>query len=151
MESFKEQCTLLFKQLGEYHNMVLSTSTENHVTSRMMSVVIINGLFYFQTDKNFRKYKQLEKNNKAALCMDNFQIEGICKEIGKPLDCPHFCEFFKKYYLGSYEKYSSLENERLFILESQYIKKWIYEDGEPYEEIYDFIQKVYEKKLYVGK
>ncbi len=149
--SFIEHSTLLFEQLGNHKTMVLSTSYEDHITSRMMSIVIINDLFYFQTDKNFRKYIQLQKNNKAALCIDNFQIEGICKEIGKPLDNQQFCELFKKHYLGSYTAYSSLDNERLFILEPQYIKKWIYEDCKSYEEVYNFIEKIYRKKLYTGK
>ena len=46
----------------EFNNgktMVLSSSENDKVTSRMMSVVCVDGLLYFQTDKTFRKYHQL--------------------------------------------------------------------------------------------
>lgn len=37
----------------------------------MMSVVLINGVFYFQPDKTFRKYEQIKDNPNVALCIDN--------------------------------------------------------------------------------
>lgn len=39
--------------------MVLSTSLHDEVTSRMMSFIIQDEKFYFQTDNRFRKYAQL--------------------------------------------------------------------------------------------
>lgn len=65
--------------------MVLSTSYQDKVTSRMMSVIIFDGEFYFQTDKNFRKYNQIKNNPNVLLCCDNISVEGICTELGKPL------------------------------------------------------------------
>lgn len=46
----------LWRELGESRKMVLSTSLDNLVTSRMMSVVIMDGRLYFQTDRTLRKY-----------------------------------------------------------------------------------------------
>lgn len=131
--------------------MVLSTSFEDKVTSRMMSIIILKGTFYFQTDKNSEKYKQLQKNSRASLCMDNFQIKGTCKELGHPLDNSAFCELYKKYYPDAFKRYTPLTGERLFSFEPAYIKKWIYEYGEPYEEIFDFSHKIYEKKKYINE
>ncbi len=151
MEAFDVKCTLLFDLIGNYKKMVLSTALNNKVTSRMMSVVISNQQFYFQTDKISRKYEQLQKNHNASLCIDNIQIEGICTEIGHPLDNQCFSNLYKEYYKASYDKYSSLSNERLFEMKPVFIQKWIYIDGEPYVEIYDFIKKSYEKKPYIGE
>jgi len=145
---FNVQCDLLFEQIGECNKMVLSTSLHDKVTSRMMSVIITNKLFYFQTDKNSRKYEQLQRNHNASLCMDNIQIEGICIEIGHPLDNKVFSELYKEHFKGSYDRYSSLQNERLFELKPLHIQKWIYGDSEPYVETYDFDKNLYEKLPY---
>lgn len=146
MDNFDKKCRVLFEQLGEGRKMVLSTALHDHVTSRMMSIIVYNGRFYFQTDRTFRKYEQLQKNPRAALCADNFQIEGICKEIGSPAENPFFCRLYEKNFPASYKMYSLLPNERLFELEPQFAKKWIYEDGRPYEETFDFKGKTYGKK-----
>lgn len=151
MDIFDKQCAILFEQIGKHKKMVLSTSLKDYVTSRMMSVVITDNLFYFQTDKNFRKYGQLQGNNKASLCIENIQVEGICKEIGHPLDNPVFNDLFKEGFRGSYDRYSALIDERLFELKPAYIQRWIYVDNEPFIEIYDFGKKLYELKPYTAE
>lgn len=149
MRLTKEHCAMVFEQLGESRKMVLSTSCKDHVTSRMMSVIIIDGLFYFQTDKMSRKCQQIIENARAALCIDNVQVEGVCEEIGIPSEHQKFCTLYKRYFPGSYERYTSLSDERLFCLKPAYIKRWIYEGGEPYEEVFDFRKESYEKRAYV--
>lgn len=145
---FEVHCKKLYKELEDHGKMVLSTSSNDKVTSRMMSVIMKNGLFYFQTDLTFRKYEQLKKNPNAALCMDNVQIEGICEEIGCPQDNPEFCALYKAHFPGSYERYTHLINERLFSIRPQYIQKWIYENGKPFIEIFNFLNKEYKKIPY---
>ncbi|WP_455529092.1 hypothetical protein [Ruminococcus sp.] len=67
MEKFSEKLEQFFKDFGKGRKMVLSTSENDRVSSRMMSVVQINGDFYFQTDTELRKYHQLSVNRNAAL------------------------------------------------------------------------------------
>lgn len=150
MVQFDEQCGALFREIGESRKMVLSTSAGDCVTSRMMSIVVFHGKFYFQTDKTFRKYEQLQKNPRAALCFDNFQIEGRCENLGHPSNHSEFCCLYEKNFPGSFKRYTPLTHERLFVLDPAYVKKWIYEVGEPFEEIYDFVHGTYEKRKYVG-
>lgn len=119
---FYEYEKFLF-DFGKGRKMVLSTAEDNIVSSRMMSIVLINGIFYFQTDITFKKYHQLSKNCNVALCIDNIQIEGICKEIGHPLNNASFCNQFQKCFRGSYDAYTSLKNERLFIVKPTYIER----------------------------
>lgn len=147
---FEKQSSVFFEAVGEYKKMVLSTSFKDYVSSRMMSIVVLDKKFYFQTDRTFKKYQQLQKNNNAALCIDNIQIEGRCMELGSPMEHISFCKLFKKYYSASYRNYTQLSNERLFVLTPVCVKKWIYEDAQPYEEIFDFVNKTYEKRKYIG-
>lgn len=148
MEIFDSKIESLFSELGTHKNMVLSTSYEDKVTSRMMSIIIFKGNFYFQTDITFRKYQQINNNHNVALCVDNFSLEGICTEIGKPTDHPDFINLYKKHYNWSYNKYSKLDNERLFKISPQYVQRWIYENDTPYVESFDFVNRVYNKEIY---
>lgn len=148
MNSFELKKEEIFSNFGYSKNMVLSTSYQDKVTSRMMSVIIFDGEFYFQTDKNFRKYNQIKNNPIVSLCCDNISIEGICTELGKPLDNNRFIKLYEKYYNYSYQQYSSLQNERLFKVTPLYIQIWIYENAKPYIEIIDFKSNEYRKTLY---
>jgi len=130
--------------------MVLSTSENDMVSSRMMSIVRIDDGLYFQTDTDLRKYRQLSANKNAALCIDNIQIEGICEEKGRPVDCSDFCEAFKSCFKGSYDAYSGLENERLFVLRPAYIQRWVYSDGVPCIESFDITARKYSFRKYSG-
>ncbi|MGN1112513.1 MAG: pyridoxamine 5'-phosphate oxidase family protein [Acutalibacteraceae bacterium] len=148
MNTFEENCKKFFDDFGESKNMVLSTCADDAVSSRMMSVIVIDGCFYFQTDKNFRKCSQIFINPNVALCADNISVEGKCSEEGIPFDNKDFIRLFEQYYNCSYNKYSSLSNERLFKVEPVYIQKWIYEKSKPYIEGFDLKNKTYTKKLY---
>ena len=128
--------------------MVLSTVFENKVHSRMMSVVLIDNKFYFQTDKNFLKRCDIESNNYVSLCTENFSVEGVCTCVGKPTDDKQFCEIFKRAFPKSFELYSFSKNEVLYEIKPQYIKRWIYENDKPYIEFVDIVNDSYEKKKY---
>lgn len=151
MSLFEQKRITLFNEIGECKKMVLSTSFEDYVTSRMMSIIIYDGIFYFQTDKTFKKYEQLQKNRKVALCIDNISVEGYSKELGHPMENSDFCNLYKNYFPSAYNRYTQLANERLFSIEPIIIKKWIYEEDEPYEEVFDFVGKIYEKRKYLRK
>ena len=128
--------------------MVLSTSLNQAVTSRMMSIVALDEKLYFQTDRTLRKYEQLKGNPSVALCIDNIQIEGRCKEIGKPDDNVTFLNSYKESFVSSFQRYSLLENERLFVIEPVFIERWRYIDGAPYVESFDILNEKYMLKAY---
>ena len=150
-KKFSERWQQFWNEFGTGRKMVLSTSLNDQVASRMMSVVQKDGVLYFQTDCTFRKYKQLMENEKAALCIENIQIEGICREIGHPQDHEMFMSLFREHFLNSYERYTHLRNERLFEFTPVYVKRWIYRDGVPYEEIYEVTEKEYKLIRYQGQ
>lgn len=150
MSVFTEKYEAFLMEFIKGRTMVLSSSENNKVTSRMMSIVLVNGLFYFQTDKTFRKYNQLISNPQVALCIDNIQIEGVCEEIGHPMDNSMFCNMYKKCFVGSFNAYSSLKNERLFVVKPIYVERWIYIDGVPFMETFDMQKHEYELTKYEG-
>lgn len=128
--------------------MVLSSCEDNKVSSRMMSIVCIDGLFYFQTDKKFRKYRELIHNPYVALCIDNIQIEGVCKEIGHPMSNAQFCSEYEKNFSISFKMYSSLKNERLFEVSPRFVERWLYIDSVPFIETFDVENQVYKLSRY---
>lgn len=137
MEDFTKCFASFLEEFGSGREMVLSTSLDDKVTSRMMSIVQSRGFFYFQTDKTFRKYHQLIHNKQMALCAGNIQIEGICKELGTPRENPDFIELYATRFPGPFKRYSYLENTRVFEIAPFYIERWIYKEGSPFVEIMD--------------
>jgi len=137
-----------YTDFGNYKNMVLSTTCSNKVHSRMMSIVLINNIFYFQTDKHFLKCNDIDSNNYVSLCADNFSIEGLCTCVGKPIDNKKFCKSFKRAFPKSFEMYTFLKNEVLYAVDPVCIKRWIYDSNEPYIEFFDIIADRYEKIKY---
>lgn len=131
--------------------MVLSTSEGNRVSSRMMSVVQLDGVFYFQTDRTSHKYHQIVCNHHVALCIDNMQIEGVCEELGHPLEYDPFCDIFQKCFKGAYDAYSSLKNERLFAVKPTFIQQWIYQESIPYIETFEINTQAYKIHKYVSE
>lgn len=146
---FREKFAGFISDFSDHRNMVLSTSFEDRVTSRMMSVIQIDGCFYFQADIMSRKAEQILHNENVSLCIDNIQIDGICEIIGRPLDNEKFCVLFLKHFSVAYQLYTSLENERLFKIEPVRIQKWIYKNSMPYIEIFDCENHKYKRTAYV--
>ena len=151
MDTFIKQYEAFLSDFGEGRTMVLSTSENDVVSSRMMSVVQLNGIFYFQTDVMLKKYRQLSVNPNAALCIDNIQLEGVCENLGHTLENEEFCSIFKKCFKGSYEAYTALKNERLFAFKPRYIERWVYRQGIPYIESFDIEAKAYHIERYSGE
>lgn len=98
-----------------------------------------------------RKCAQLRKNPNAALCIDEVQIEGRCEEIGTPQENPAFCALYRECFPDSFARYTHLKDERVFCLTPTYIQRWIYEEGQPVIESFDFVQRTYERRKYAGE
>ena len=148
---FAEKYNELLSGFGKGRTMVLSTSAGGLVSSRMMSIVQQDGIFYFQTDKTMRKYHQIMENHNVALCMDNIQIEGVAEEMGKPLDHKIFSKLFSQQHKGSFDAYSSLENERVFEVRPVFVQRWLYIGTVPYIERFYVEEKRYIKEKYNGE
>lgn len=148
--SFEEAYSKFWQEFGESRVMVLSTSIHDVVTSRAMSVVALGEKLYFQTDETLRKYQQLKENPNAALCIDNIQIEGQCRDVGKPADNIDFCKSYQKHFPNPYRRYLHLKNQRLLMFTPTFIERWLYIDGDPYTEVFDIVNKKHILQEYRG-
>lgn len=147
---FDKKIIELFQIIGEAKKAVLATSSNNRVTSRMMSFVIYKNKFYCQTDKRFLKVEQILDNPKVSICIDNIQIEGIAQIIGKPSENNIFSTLFNKYFKNSYENYSFLENEVLLKINPTFIALWNYKESIPIRNFYKLDSKEYIEEIYIG-
>lgn len=148
-KEFKEKFEQFIAEFSDHRNMVLSTSYNDRVTSRMMSVIQLDGHFYFQADIESRKAKQILRNKNVSLCIDNIQIDGECVLIGVPSENKKFCALFSKHFSLAYKLYTGLENERLFAVKPVRIQKYVYENKKPYVEILDFKDSTHKKIMYL--
>lgn len=147
---FEEEYIKFWQEFGKSKKMVLSTAFNDIVTSRTMSIINLNGKLYFQTDNTFRKYDQLKRNLHVALCIDNIQIEGLCNEIGTPIQNEDFCNAYRDCFPSSFNRYSLLKNERLFAVTPTFIERWVYIGDTPYMQIFDIKNREYIFKQYFG-
>lgn len=151
MNKYNQKINEIFNQLQDHRKFVLATTNNNEVSARKMSFIIYEHCFYFQTDIAFRKYKDIQINNHVALCIDNIQIEGLCKELCHPIEHEIFKTLFKKYYPSSFEAYTFLPSERLFVIEPTFIQRWNYVDDIAVIEQLDINQKKYIEEQYPHK
>lgn len=140
----------VFGLLGGSRIMVLATSSENKVTARNMSCVIIDKKIYFQTDKTFIKHDQMLKNPNVALCSDNIQIEGTARIRKHPFaeENKEFIDTYKEKYRGSYDAYSHVENGVVVEIEPTFVTLWKYEDNQPLRDFLDIRQNKAHREIY---
>ncbi len=143
----------ILELLTKSHTMVLATCLNNKVSARNMSCIVVDKKIYFQTDKNFLKFKQIDSNVNVALCIDNIQIEGVAKIKGHPFDEQNikFREVYQKIHHNSYNNYSSLDSEVVIEVTMQLITLWKYIDGKPLRDILDVDKKVATREFYNTK
>lgn len=136
----------LWKKIGTHGVMTLSTCARNRVTSRPMSMVVLGGKFYCQTDENYLKCQQIRRNPNVAICHKNFSIEGTCHIIGKPLEQDFFMRAMKKYFRLAAIRWSALPTECVLEIVPTLIYLWDYELTKPYMEYWNFQNMTYCKE-----
>lgn len=110
---------------------VLSTASNGNVSSRSMSIINQGLNIYFQTNKCYIKYAQIQENKNVALCFNNVSIEGIAEELGdwNSKENKELMELYKKVHLGSFNAYGLLDGEVVYKVKPKKIKIWKYVDG----------------------
>ena len=136
----------LWRKSGSYGIMVLSSCAENRVTSRAMSVVVIDGKFYCQTDQRYLKFRQIMANPNVSLCVNNFSIEGECRVMGKPLENEFFINAMQEHFPDAVSRWSELPTECVLEIMPKLVSAWIYEDNKPYIERWNFENERYTKE-----
>ena len=145
----KEQADFqrLWNKIGSSGIMILSTCADNRVTSRAMSVVVIDGKFYCQTDERYLKCRQIKANPSVSLCVNNFSIEGECHIVGKSSENAFFITKMKEFFPYAVSRWSELPTECVLEITPKFVSSWIYEDNKPYIERWDFENSSYVKEI----
>ncbi len=136
----------LWNDIGENTVAVLSTCFGGRVTSRKMSMVIINGNFYCQTNKDYLKCRQISENPNVSLCFGTYTIEGVCTIKGKPFSDSTFIAAMEKAYPDAVKRWSYLPAERILEIRPALVRSWIYEDDIPYIETWNLENDTYGKE-----
>lgn len=140
MTDFGQAVNAMMEKINSENKMVLATRSGDGVAARTVSIVVHDNAFYFQTGIDMAKAKEIEKCSNVALCFKSIEIKGICTQIGKPTDESNkwFVEAFKELYPSAYEKYSHLEQERIYKVTPNIIKIWEYQGDLPGIQIINF-------------
>ena len=136
----------LWRKIGRHGIMVLSSCAENRVTSRVMSVVVIDGKFNCQTDQRYLKFRQIKANPNVSLCANNFSIEGECRIMGKPFENEFFINAMQEHFPDAVSRWSELPTECVLEITPKLVSSWIYEDNKPYIERWNFENSSYIKE-----
>ncbi|MGN1102965.1 MAG: pyridoxamine 5'-phosphate oxidase family protein, partial [Huintestinicola sp.] len=145
-KDFEENISGLWKSIGSHGVMTLSTCARGRVSSRPMSVVVIDGKFYCQTDVNYLKCSQIRENPNVALCVKNYSVEGKCKILEEPVKYDFFMRAMKQHFPSAAERYSSLPLERVLEITPALIYLWDYHLSKPYMEFFEFRNNTYRKE-----
>jgi len=138
--NFNETKNKIFKDLENERHIVIATSSDDKVTARNISHIIVNDKIYFQTDKNFEKIEQIDKNEQVALCVNNIQIVGTAKVCGHPFDKSNefFLIKFKNIHTKSFSLYSKMADEVVVEVSPIFVTLWEYEENKPLRIFVDF-------------
>lgn len=128
----------LWRKIGSHGIMVLSSCAENRVTSRAISVVVIDGKFYCQTDQRYLKFRQITANPNVSLCVNNFSIEGECRIMCKPFENEFFINAMQEHFPDAVSRWSEFPTECVLEITPKLVSSWIYEDNKPYIERWNF-------------
>ena len=131
MHDFNEEYEIIKNSIPQKALISLATCVENEVSARTMSAIIIEGLFYFQTDSRSLKASQLSLNANCAIAFNNYEIIGYCENLGHPMkeENKNIFKIFKEQFESAASKYSHIEQEILFCVIPKTIKIWEYTDN----------------------
>lgn len=74
------------KMLEDAKEVVLSTCSGSHVTSRVVSTACRGTKILFASYRKNTKCVQITENPNVAVCFGNMQIEGVARFMGTPQD-----------------------------------------------------------------
>lgn len=85
-EEYIKAKRLLWDKIGNGKDMVLSTASNNSVTSRTISAALCDEKIYVMTYQYMNKCSQIMENKNVALCLGLIQMTAIADIIGSPLN-----------------------------------------------------------------
>lgn len=81
---------ILYEEIAQDKIMALATRNGEGVAARTVNIYTYDGCFYFVTEENSNKYKQITENNQVALSVDAIQITGYATLLEHPGDTSNY-------------------------------------------------------------
>jgi Pyridoxamine-phosphate oxidase len=85
-ELFTNATKILDEEIGQDKLMALATRNGDGVAVRTVNVYTYDGCFYFVTEADSNKFKQITHNNQVALSVDAIQVTGQATLLEHPCD-----------------------------------------------------------------
>lgn len=123
-ELFSKDCTF-----------ALATSNDTRPSVRMIDTYYENGSFYVVTYAGSDKVKDLEVNNKVALCSEGYRFEGSAFVIGHPLapENSRIRETLIQIFEPWYFKHNNEKDEAMCYVKIDLESGFFYKDGTGYK------------------
>jgi len=104
--NYEEVKKEIIYDLNENKQIVLATSLNNRVTSRVVDFANDDLTIYFMSWNHNKKITQITGNSHVALSLNNIQIEAKAEILGRPTEERNKCllEFHKKKFSEIYVK-----------------------------------------------
>ncbi len=132
-------------------NIVLSTSDEDLVTSRTVTVISFGDSLYLTSIKrpNAMKIAQIEKNANVALCANTMQITGTASIIGLVSDVENneITVRYKEKLADSYERFAKVPSSVFIKIDLTSYKNWKMVEGKIEITDIDFVKQTVTKNI----
>lgn len=139
MKLYKKSMDIMNELFGRNYQFALATSYYDMPSVRFVDTFYYDESFYFVTDANSKKVKDIEANPNVSLCNKEYRFSGSAYNIGHPLE-KHNAEIREKLLLAFepwYFKRNSEKDENLTYIKIKLSNGFFYKDGRGY--IVDFI------------
>lgn len=125
---FSEARKNLLSQFDKNGKVVLSTSLNDVVTSRTVTVIPYNNALYFTSIQRpgAIKMEQIEKNRNVALCVNTTQITGAATILGlaSAKENAEVMAIYKEKLPDSYERFAVVPSCEVIKVELKTSKSW---------------------------
>jgi general stress protein 26 len=150
-QEFLEARKALLAQFDKNGNVVLSTSLNDVVTSRTVTVIPFNNALYFTSIKRpgAMKLAQIEKNPNVAICVGTIQITGVASILGlaSEKENAEVMEIYKEKLPDSYERFAVIPSCTVIKVELTTSKNWKVVDKKIEATAIDFINETITKNI----
>lgn len=148
---FSEARKNLLSQFDKNGNVVLSTSLNDVVTSRTVTVIPFNNALYFTSIKRpgAVKMAQIEKNPNVAICVNTTQITGVASILGlvSAEENSEVMAIYKEKLPESYERFAVIPSCVVIKVELTTSKSWKVVDNKIETTTIDFINGTITKNI----
>jgi len=141
--NFEEIINEKFKMMEDVTEMVLSTSLENRVTSRVVSTACYGQKVIFLSWGHHTKCEQIRINPMVALCHNNIQIEGIASIKGDVLEPENanYAQLYQAKQAKYYDIFSQFKGMQIIEIQIQCITCFGFEGNKFYVDRIDLVNK----------